>query len=91
LGPTAWRTNGTFCSASSIQALTDTSLVGRVFVIFGAWAFDYQDNESSDSAIISAPNPRSFSLCVIPQVVFVSVLPLLLFIARRDLLSRASG
>jgi hypothetical protein len=35
--------------------------------LVGAWAFDYQDNESSDSAIISAPNPRSFSLCVIPQ------------------------
>src|SRR5712671_4544466 len=35
LNPTAWRTNSTFCSASSIQAMTDTSLVGRVLAIFG--------------------------------------------------------
>src|SRR5260370_32809642 len=35
LNPTAWRTNSTLCSASSIQAMTDTSLVGRVLAIFG--------------------------------------------------------
>src|SRR4029077_3875005 len=35
LNPRAWRTNSTFCSASSIQAMTDTSLVGRVLAIFG--------------------------------------------------------
>src|ERR1700730_7383245 len=32
---TAWRTNSPLCSASSIQAMTDTSLVGRVLAIFG--------------------------------------------------------
>src|ERR1700682_6061932 len=35
LNPTAWRTNSTLCAASSIQAMTDTSLVGRVLAIFG--------------------------------------------------------
>jgi hypothetical protein len=31
----AWRTNNTLGSASSIKAMTDTSLVGRGLVIFG--------------------------------------------------------
>jgi hypothetical protein len=31
----AWRTNSTLGSASSIQAMTDTSLVGRGLAIFG--------------------------------------------------------
>jgi hypothetical protein len=35
LNPRAWRTNRTFCSASSIQAMTDTSFVGCVLAIFG--------------------------------------------------------
>src|SRR4030081_1560367 len=35
LNPIAWRTNSTLCSSSSIQAMTDTSLVGRVLAIFG--------------------------------------------------------
>jgi hypothetical protein len=35
LNPTAWRTTSTLFSASSIQAMTDTSFVGRVLVIFG--------------------------------------------------------